>query len=87
METQKVKNNKSIALVSASIAIGVIVAFAIYFVYVSVQPTIYDKLTEVGITYFLSHWEPFVLDIAFWSSIIAISVVIVLKRSKILTSK
>ncbi len=63
METQKVKkNNKSIALVSVGIAIGVIVAFVVNSVYVSMQPTIYDKLTEAGITYFLSHWEPDLLE-------------------------
>lgn len=62
METQKVKNNKSIALISAGIAIGVSVAFVGYFVYISVQPTIYGKLTEAGITYFLSHWESDLLE-------------------------
>lgn len=62
METQKVKNNKSIALVSAGIVIGVTVAFVVNYVYVSTQPTIYDKLTEAGITYFLSHWEPSLLE-------------------------
>jgi|GEM_PF-6799886 len=61
METQKTKN-KSIALISAGIAIGVAVSFVGYFVYVSVQPTIYDKLTETGITYFLSHWESDLLE-------------------------
>lgn len=62
METQKVMDNKSITLVSAGIIIGIAVAFVVYSVNVSRQPTICDKLTEAGIAYFLAHWEPDLLE-------------------------
>jgi len=61
MEKQKAKKSKLIFLFLAGIAFGVTVAFAANFVIVSMQPTIYDKLKNAGITYYLSHWEPSML--------------------------
>lgn len=62
MKTQRVRNNRSVALVLAGIIIGATVASVLYFVNISMQPTIYDRLAKAGITYYLSPWEPSLLE-------------------------